>query len=246
MFLQRPHVANFLLRTNSWVESICRKVTPAGYLALHLVAGAFFIIAFTWCFGAISSNATNHHYLLTADHNILSWFQEHSTRPLVSFARKVSYFGSSTFLTIASIALGLFLLWRRLRYRLLLLLVAMLGGAVLSMFLRTSHWSLPLLENSPFEQFPSWHAMGSTLFYGLLTTLVGSSLIALRWRALTFLFACVIILLITLTRIYLGAHYVTDVVGAIAAGLAWLIWCQLGIMLMRHATLISTKPSSSS
>jgi membrane-associated phospholipid phosphatase len=37
--------------------------------------------------------------------------------------------------------------------------------------------------------------------------------------------ACFWILLIGLTRIYLGAHYLTDVIGALAAGLFSLVFC---------------------
>jgi membrane protein DedA with SNARE-associated domain/membrane-associated phospholipid phosphatase len=239
VFLRRPRVANFLRRTNSLVESLCRKLTPPGYLTFHLVAGALFIIAFTWCFGAFSSYGTSHHYLLALDHKILSWFEEHATRPLINLATRVAYFGSSTILTIASLLTGLVLALRRSWDRVLLLTLAMGGGAVLCVFLRVSHWPLPSLEDTfailPSERFPSWHAMGSTLFCGFITAIVGASVKELRWRALTFLIAVVIVLLIALTRIYLGAHYLTDVVGAIAAGLAWLVWCQLGVLLMRRA-----------
>jgi undecaprenyl-diphosphatase len=37
--------------------------------------------------------------------------------------------------------------------------------------------------------------------------------------------ACFWLLLIGFTRIYLGAHYLTDVLGALAAGLFWLVFC---------------------
>jgi undecaprenyl-diphosphatase len=241
MFLQRPRVADFLQRINSLVEFLCRKLTPIGYLALHLVTGAFLILAFTWCFGAISSNATSHHYLLAVDHNILSWFQEHETRPLVNLATRVAYFGSTLVLTVASVVTGLTLALRRSWDRVLLLVLAMCGGAVLCLLLRISHWPLPALEDAlavlPSERFPSWHAMGSTLFCGIITAIVGASAKELRWRALTLLIAVVIVLLIALTRIYLGAHYLTDVIGAIAAGLAWLIWCQFGVALLERNAL---------
>ena len=247
-FLQRPRVVDLLLRVNERVEFLCRKLTPAGYLALHLIAGASFIIAFTWCFGAIASNASSHHYLLALDHKILSWFSEHATRSLIDFATRVAYFGSSPALGIASLVTGLILITRKSWDHVLLLFIAMVGGALLCFLLRISHWPLPLLENSlailPSERFPSWHAMGSTLFCGFLAVLIGDAVIQLRWRALTLLVASVIVLLIALTRIYIGAHYVTDVVGAIAAGLTWLIWCQLGLALMQRA--IAPVPSSAS
>jgi len=249
LFLQRPRVASFLERVNSRVAFLCHKLTRAGYLAVHLAVGASFIIAFTWCFGAISSNATSHHYLLVADHNILSWFQEHSTQPLVDLATRVAYFGSSLALTIGSLVAGFVLALRRSWDRVLLLILAMCGGAILCILLRISHWPLPLLEDPfallPSERFPSWHVMGSTLFCGFITAMVGASVKELRWRALTLLIAVVIVLLIALTRIYVGAHYLTDVLGAIAAGLAWLIWSQLGVALIQRNEKTFTRLVSS-
>ena len=249
-FLQRPRVAGLSTRVTQRVDLLCKRLTPAGYLALHLVAGAFVIILVSWSFGAIASNAEGHHYLLAADHKIFSWFQEHSTRPLIHFAASVSRFGSATVLTIASFATSLFLLWRRSWHRLLMLLLAVGGGGALCVLLRIFHWTLPLPENPfaalPSDTFPSWHAMGSILFYGLLAVFIGAGLKALRWRALTFFIACVVVLLIALTRIYLGAHYVTDVIGAIVAGLAWLVWLQIGVALMRRNQHALNSESSSS
>ena len=44
-------------------------------------------------------------------------------------------------------------------------------------------------------------------------------------RVLTFLGAVVLILLICLTRLYLGVHYPSDVIGGVIVGLAWASFC---------------------
>ncbi len=41
-------------------------------------------------------------------------------------------------------------------------------------------------------------------------------------------------MLIGLTRIYLGAHYVSDVLGAMAAGVAWLASCLTAVETLRR------------
>jgi undecaprenyl-diphosphatase len=46
--------------------------------------------------------------------------------------------------------------------------------------------------------------------------------------------ACLIILLIGLTRIYLGAHFPSDVLGAIAAGSFWLAFCWTAVETLRR------------
>jgi undecaprenyl-diphosphatase len=70
--------------------------------------------------------------------------------------------------------------------------------------------------------FPSGHAMIAVTFYGaivyLLFVLAGSALA----RAGGLIVACVLIFLIGFSRIYIGVHYLTDVIAGYIAGLLWL------------------------
>jgi undecaprenyl-diphosphatase len=53
-------------------------------------------------------------------------------------------------------------------------------------------------------------------------------------RVLTGWLAGFVVALIGLSRIYLGAHYFTDVIGAVAVGLAWLAFCWTGVETLRR------------
>ena len=76
--------------------------------------------------------------------------------------------------------------------------------------------------------FPSGHATMSTLFYGAAAALVLhlSRNRALRGAALAL--ATFIILSVSYTRIYLGAHWTSDVGGGILVGLFWVSVCATG------------------
>ncbi len=66
--------------------------------------------------------------------------------------------------------------------------------------------------------FPSGHASGTTIFYGLLASFIAQEL-SRPTRRLVYLAAAIPILLITLSRVYLGVHWLSDVVGGILFGL---------------------------
>jgi undecaprenyl-diphosphatase len=75
------------------------------------------------------------------------------------------------------------------------------------------------------SSFPSGHAMSATVVYGTVAYL----LVRLQkhtWaKVLTLSGAIILILLICLTRLYLGVHYPSDVLGGIIVGVAWAAFC---------------------
>jgi len=71
------------------------------------------------------------------------------------------------------------------------------------------------------KSFPSGHAMMSTIVYGALL-LAFVPVIARRRRAAVIEAAMVLVLVIGFSRLALGVHYVSDVLGGYVLGLAWL------------------------
>ena len=80
--------------------------------------------------------------------------------------------------------------------------------------------------------FPSGHAMLSMVMYGLLGYLLATRFD--RWRGVIATISTLLILLIVLSRLYLGVHWFTDVVGGYAAGLVWLVTCILSLEIWRQ------------
>jgi undecaprenyl-diphosphatase len=76
----------------------------------------------------------------------------------------------------------------------------------------------------------------TTLYAGLVIVLLPHLAMPLRRAAV--IAASVVITLVAVTRLYLGAHYLTDVVGGVAFGLLWLVICELAV-----ASLITRRAS---
>ncbi|HEY9100105.1 MAG TPA: VTT domain-containing protein [Thiobacillus sp.] len=87
--------------------------------------------------------------------------------------------------------------------------------------------------------FPSGHATMSMVTYGFLAVLVARNLSPPR-RWFPYALAALLISTIALSRLYLGAHWLSDVLGGLSLGLAWV--CLLAIAYYRHRapTLLPT------
>lgn len=215
------------------------RFSPEGYLGLHLTVGLLVILIAAWCFADIAEDISRDAATRLLDERVIAWFHGLATPAFTQCARVFSFFGSVVFLVAGSSALAAALCWKRAWDQLLLLAVTMLGGSLLNILLKhLFHRHRPVLENPLVTLtsfgFPSGHTMGATLFYGLIALYAGHLAKQRIWRVLTFLSAALFIAAVGLSRIYLGAHYPTDVLGAIAAASVWLGFCWTGSETMRR------------
>lgn len=113
----------------------------------------------------------------------------------------------------------------------LLLWVAVVGGVVLNLILKSLFSRpRPLILTTIYAgnfAFPSGHAMSSMVAYGTLAYLIVRGASGNVVRVLSVVVAAVVIILIGLSRIYLGVHYATDVLGGYLIGFAWADLCIL-------------------
>ncbi len=78
-----------------------------------------------------------------------------------------------------------------------------------------------VIENG--YSFPSGHSMVSFAFYGFLIYLINKNIKNKKIKYPLIVLLSLLILLIGISRIYLGVHYVTDVLGGYIIGLIYLI-----------------------
>ncbi|HOA55409.1 MAG TPA: phosphatase PAP2 family protein [Clostridiales bacterium] len=148
---------------------------------------------------------------------------------MTRFMKIVTFLGSEwaiTFLALIIPAL-VFILRKKEYYRPGLLISANIAfGAlfnqILKLIFRRPRPELFRLTEATGYSFPSGHAMNSVIFYGFIAYL----LVRHGRHRSKYLFAGIIaamVLLIGLSRIYLGVHYVSDVLAGFVLGAGWLI-----------------------
>jgi undecaprenyl-diphosphatase len=171
--------------------------------------------------------------LWRADAAIANWIPpEHPT--VHTFFSAVTCLGDWPVVLPAALGLGL-LLWRRGRRGWAVALVVSSAGASLlneafkRLFLRPRP-PAPYLSASGYA-FPSGHATLALAFYGLCAWLALRSRLPRGWKVLAVGASILLVLVVGASRVYLSAHWLSDVLGGYATGAAWLTLCITGLRL---------------
>jgi len=214
------------------------RLSPSGYMGLHLTIGMLAIILTCWCFNEIAEGIGSQGTLAALDDNAGQFFQRQANPGLTLTAKTISWAGSVAFLSFASFCAVIVFIRNGWRDAILGLALTMIGGSLLNIVLKhffaraRPAFEKPLVELTTFA-FPSGHTMGATLFYMFMAAVVAYAMKRKSIRILAFSCAMLVVALIGATRIYLGAHFFTDVLGAIVAGLAWLAFCWTAVETLR-------------
>lgn len=150
------------------------------------------------------------------------WFQE--------VARDLSALGGAVVVILMSVLVLAYLLIRRAYNASALLIVAVLGGYLLSAVLketvaRERPMVVPHLAHVADRSFPSGHSMLASVVYLTLGALLAKIAKRKREKIFFVLAALLLSLLVGASRVLLGVHYPTDVLAGWGAGTAWALAC---------------------
>lgn len=172
------------------------------------------------------------HKIIHFDSNVISAVQGLESPGLTSIMKFFTFIGSSKAVIVLSLLLMVFL-YVVLHHRLELILftVALVGSAILNDVLKNLFHRLRpnlhrLIDISGYS-FPSGHAMTAFTVYGMVAFLLWRHLESKRNRSILVLFSVFMILMIGISRIYLGVHYPSDIIGGYFVSAFWLtnlIW----------------------
>jgi len=211
-----------------------RWFSPDGYLGLHLSIGFVIAVLAGYFFAEIADKVFFEGFAYLQMDIVARNFVEGINTPAVtSLMQRITWIGNPVPVAALSLLIGIFLSYRHSRRRLYCFAAIMGGGALLNLFLKDAFQrarpAIPHIVLAGGYSFPSGHSMGSVLFFGgLAYVLMFSTERSGLQRILAVVLCTIAALLIGFSRIYLGVHYLSDVIAGYTAGFCWIGICITG------------------
>ena len=204
---------------------VARLVNTVG---LELVAGLAILTGSAWIFGWMVEDLAEGDTKI--DTRLADWLHEHASPDLTTFFEAVTRLGNvSTLLVVVLLTSAV--LWRKgWIAELQLLVLAGVGAEIITVGLKHGFqrdrpfFSDPLATESSYS-FPSGHASVSLAVYGTLGFIAARHLGSRRAQFAVLAGTTVLVLLIGFSRLYLGVHFLSDVIAGYSLGIAWVALC---------------------
>jgi undecaprenyl-diphosphatase len=217
-------------RIMNWIREVWGAET---WLLMPFLVVAALLLAFGFIADEVMEGAT-----LKFDRYVLFAFRSSSNNfsapvgpPWVQeMARDVTSLGSFSVLGLLLVAVVGYLLLIRKRERALLVLVAVLGGVAVNSLLKLAfgrpRQDLFAAAARVFTaSFPSDHAALSAIAYMTLAALLARTIASRAVRIYLIAVAITLVILVGVSRVYLGVHYPTDILAGWCIGSAWALAC---------------------
>ena len=214
---------------------------------LPLLGALLILFTSLWAFGLLADYVTDND--TGDDQQLAEWLRGRATEPLTDVFRAITTLGNFVTLVVVTV-IAVAVLWRRReRIDAVLVAAAFLGAQVLSTGMKLGFrrerpfFPDPLATESTFS-FPSGHALVSLAVYGSIALVLARRLQRRSDRIVLFGATALLVLAIGFSRLYLGVHFLSDVLAGFAAGAAWLALLYVALELRTRYTsryLASTK-----
>ena len=222
---------------------IAARFARGEYLGLHLTVGFIISLAALWIFASVTEDVVTHDPLTNFDLALTTWIRAHTTPLGDRIFTAVSLIGSPISMAAVGMIGAMIIVVRRKWLELAAWVAGFMGAGVLAYILKIviqrprPVGATAFLHGESFS-FPSGHALGSLVGYGMLAYVIGSSWVATtRGRFRLVIATAVLVVAIGISRLYLGVHYFSDVVGGYAVGVLWLSACISGLQVAERRRL---------
>lgn len=219
-------VTAFSRRFPAQIAWVSRRFSPRRTFGLGLTLGLVVSLLLGWAFGAILEDVLARDPLTLLDRTVAQTLHDHAIPWVTSVMIAVTALGSAWTLVPVSLVVGAVLVARRRWGEALVLVTATSGAGVLNAALKLlierprPDFLVPLIDVTGYS-FPSGHASAAAAFYMTLALLATGWVRHWETRVYVLLSAVAIVVLVGFSRMYLGVHYLSDVLAGFALGAFW-------------------------
>jgi undecaprenyl-diphosphatase len=209
------------------------RLSTTTWLAIGATLALVSAVAFLGLADVVAADHTR-----VLDETALRWLAAHRTAPLTGLFIAASALGSWPFISTLTLGLCIAGALRGARRAAVSLAIAVLGIPVLIVLLKPFYARprpsvVAHLDWVDSASFPSGHALAASIFFGTLALLAAQQAPHDGHRAVLVTLALIAIALVALSRMYLGVHYPSDVLGGVLVGTTWSLFVLLGAQLSR-------------
>jgi undecaprenyl-diphosphatase len=225
--IDRPGMLRLRRRYRRELAFVARRFTPGGALGLSLTAGLIIIGLTGWAFGSILTDVLHKDELATRNSPVAAWLVAHRTGWLTTVMQAVTTLGTGRVTAVFLVLAVLVLARKGRRWSTAVMLTVVAAGtsvlvdAIKLLTTATRPDVADLLTAAPGYAFPSGHSAQATAAYGAIAYLLTGRLRRWGQRVTVWAIAVLVITLVGFSRLYLGAHWLTDVLGGFTLGAAW-------------------------
>lgn len=216
-----------------------KRFSPANYLGLNLTLGLGMSFVLLLVFAAIAQSVLSKSAIFHFDLDLAGALHSGVTPTGIAIAIGVSRLGALSSLAVLGVGVALWYASRRGWLAFATWLASLAGGELLAWSLKHAiHRERPVFEVSYATEltfsFPSSHVLVALVGYGMIAYFVVCLTNSRVWRAVVITLALLLVLAIGYSRMYLGLHFFSDVVGGLAAGAVWLTTCITALEVARR------------
>ncbi|MFC7783718.1 MULTISPECIES: phosphatase PAP2 family protein [unclassified Rossellomorea] len=201
-----------------------KHIKQGVFIAISLIC----LIAFTWGFVTIVEEWKENE-IAQFDNGVFEIVRGFISPKLTTFMTSITFLGGVKGITIFAISVVVILLYLKKYPLALFVATTITTGAgfnwLLKWIFKRERPDIEALIEQGGYSFPSGHSMSSFIFYGTLAFILFRALDYKRYKWASVIAVSFLVLLIGLSRVYLGVHYPSDILGGFTAGGAWLTLC---------------------
>ncbi len=234
-----PYVAGFKERHPEFVSLLVKRLSPGGYLGLHLTIGLTLSCVFMLIFGLMLKGLFNSYLLGETDPWLAGTIQYFNIAPVTSFMEYVSFLSGRSMVLAAGVLITPYFLAKR-RYSFIAGYFTSVGGGIILIVMINAAVNWMLLAARPRHMwnvawsFPGEHSVMSVVSFGILSYFVVREIRSWKGRVMAGTVAVFLVLLTGMSSVYLRLSHISEILAGYAGGLFWLSICITGLEVHRR------------